>query len=148
LARHSVHGYRDFQGLPRGGDRIEWRKIDFPARNEVAAVMAGLKKMLCFVVLTAHVAAVSTASAETLSPQRAATGAGKSVAAREAQAEAGNASGQSSGKDQPPPYIPPSHGMAQALILGSVAAAAAVAAFLAANKQDSTTSTSSTTSTQ
>ena len=111
--------------------------------------MAVLKKLMCLSVVAAHIAVFSAAQAEELSPQRAATGAGSSVAAREAarQAPAGNASGGEA-QDQPPPYIPPSHGLTQALILGSIAAAGAVGAFLAANKQSDTTSTTATTSTQ
>jgi len=117
--------------------------------NGVAFIMAGLKKLMCLGVVAAHVAAFSAAQAEELSPQRAATGTGSSVAAQKAaqaaakQAAAGNASGGEA-QDQPPPYIPPSHGVTQALVLGSIAAAAAVGAFLAANKQNETTSTTST----
>jgi hypothetical protein len=106
--------------------------------------MAELKTLLCAVAVAAQIMTVTNVRAGDISPQRAAAGSGRSLDG--SSSAVGNASGGEA-EDQPPPYIPPTHGTAQTLILGSVALAGGVAAFLAANKKDETSTSTTTTST-
>ena len=124
--------------------RLSWAAFRRGASYEVWNSMAELKKSLCVTLVTVTFAAFSVAQAGETSPQRAATGTGYSL--NESAASSGNASG-GEGQDQPPPYIPPTHGTAQTLILGSITLAAGAAAFLAANKKDETATFTTTTTT-
>lgn len=109
--------------------------------------MSVSRKVLCFAIVAAQMMGSAAIRAEDLSPQKAATGVGRSITP--VAPKAGNASGgESQQEEQPAPYIPPAHGLAQALILGTVTAGAAAAAILAASKQNETSSTSTTTGTQ